>query len=188
MNDFLDNLGKTVNETAKKAMKASGNFLELTKTSLSIKFDEAKRDSFFKEIGKIVYANYKKSPKSVSDEILDFCTCIDEIEGSIKIQKAKAAAIKNKKYCSDCGVILAKSVNYCYSCGAKQPEIITEDDESTEEECCCCPEECCPETEECGCEDAECCEPDCCEGGEAEDCCSDDSCGCGDGDEKGEEV
>ena len=36
MNDFLDNLGKAVNETAKKAIKASGDVVELTKTSLNI--------------------------------------------------------------------------------------------------------------------------------------------------------
>ena len=58
MNDFLDNLSKAVNETAKKAMKVSGDVVELTKTSLNIKFDEIKRESFFKEIGKIVYNSY----------------------------------------------------------------------------------------------------------------------------------
>jgi len=170
MNDFLDNLGKTVNETAKKAMKASGNFLELTKTSVGIKFDEAKRDSFFREIGKIVYGGYKKSPKGFPDDILDLCSCIDEIEAAIKVQKAKAADIKNKKYCSDCGVILAKSVNYCYSCGARQPEIIEEEK---------------PETCGCGCGEPE-PEESCCCGAEAEAeaagaevCCEDDSCGCG---------
>jgi len=161
MNDFLDNLGKTVNETAKKAMKASGNFLELTKTSLGIKFDEAKRDSFFREIGKIVYGGYKKSPNGIPEEILDFCACIDEIEISIRAQKAKAADIKNKKYCSDCGVILLKSVNFCYSCGAKQPAIIEE-----AEECCCCPDAPEAEAEECCCNEGE---------GEPEA----DACGCG---------
>lgn len=171
MNDFLDNLGKTVNETAKKAMKASGNFLELTKTSLSIKFDEAKRDSFFKEIGKIVYSDYKESPEGKSAEILDFCASIDEIESAIKIQKAKAAGIKNKKYCSDCGVILEKSVNYCYFCGAKQPEIAEENE--NDECCCCCHEEPC-------CAADECCEKGEGEGGNEGDdgcCCSDECCG-----------
>ena len=43
MNDFLDNLGKVMNETAKKAIKVSGDVVELTKTSLNIKFDEVKR-------------------------------------------------------------------------------------------------------------------------------------------------
>ena len=142
MNDFLDNLGKVVNETAKKAIKASGDVVELTKTSLNIKFDEVKRESFFKEIGKIVYANYKNSPESASDEILDFCKCIDEIEETINSQKSKAAEIKNKKFCVNCGIILPKSVSYCYSCGTKQPEIIEEEEEDN----CCCggDSDCCP--------------------------------------------
>ncbi|MCL1858665.1 MAG: hypothetical protein FWF92_05470 [Oscillospiraceae bacterium] len=171
MNDFLDNLGKVVNETAKKAIKASGNVVELTKTSLNIKFDEVKRDSFFKEIGKIVYNTYKISPESAVDEILDFCKCIDEIENSIIIQKSKVAAIQNKKYCVDCGVILGRSVNYCYSCGSKQPEIIDED-ESDEDCCCCCSED--AEEAECDCEEEA-------ETSDADDCCcgdSGDSCDC----------
>jgi len=178
MNDFLDNLSKVMNETAKKAIKASGNVVELTKTSLNIKFDEVKRDSFFKEIGQIVYGNYKISPEGASDEILGFCVCIDELEESINSQKAKAAEIKNKKFCVDCGVILAKYVNYCYSCGAKQPEIVEEE----EEECCCyeCGGESEPE-EDCGCgcnEDVDC---GCGGDAETEDCCCGDSCDCGDG-------
>jgi len=143
MNEFLDNLGKVMNETAKKAIRASGDVVELTKTSLNIKFDEVKRESFFKEIGKIIYCNYKDSPASASDDVLDFCRCIEEIENAISAQKAKAADIQNKKFCVNCGVILAKPVNYCYSCGTKQPEII-EEPEIEEESCC-----------DCGCESDE---------------------------------
>ena len=165
MNEFLDNLGKVVNETAKKAFKVSGDVVELTKTSLNIKFDEVKRESFFKEIGKIIYNSYKESPESVTDEILDFCKCLDEIENSINAQKARAAGIKNKKYCVNCGKILDKAVNYCYSCGAKQPEII----EEAEEEICDCG--CGMPVDECDCGDGCCDEP-----AEDEECC----CCCGD--------
>ena len=145
MNDFLDNLGKVMNETAKKAIKASGDVVELTKTSLNIKFDEVKRESFFKEIGKTIYGAYKTSSESVSDEVLEFCKCIDEIEETICAQKSKAAEIKNKKFCVHCGTILPKSVNYCYSCGTRQPEIIEEtEDENCDDDCGC---GCCSEEE-----------------------------------------
>ena len=146
MNDFLDNLGKVMNETAKKAIKVSGDVMELTKTSLNIKFDEIKRESFFKEIGKIIYANYKESPDFVSDDLLDFCKCIDELEISINAQKAKAAQIQNKKYCVNCGKVLGRTVNYCYSCGGKQPEI-PEDEDVAESECCCGEDGCCDVSE-----------------------------------------
>lgn len=168
MNDFWDNLGKAVNEAACKAIKASGDAVELTKASFNIKFDEAKRDNFFKEIGKIVYANYKETPESVNAGVLDFCKCIDEIEATINEQKVKAARIKNKKFCVDCGIQLEKSVNYCYFCGTKQPIIVEE-----EEDCgCCCgesDEKCCDESDE---------KEDCCSSSESADkCCDDDSCG-----------
>ena len=150
MNEFLDNLGKVVNETAKKAIKVSGDVVELTKTSLNIKFDEVKRESYFKEIGKIIYGIYKENPDSASGEILDFCKCIEDIEDSIAEQKTKAAGIKNKKFCVNCGVTLGKTVNYCYSCGEKQPEIPEDEEEA---DCCCC----------CGGDD------DCCNGDEGEE-------------------
>ena len=164
MSDFLNNLGRAASETAKKAMKASGNVVELTKTSLNIKFDEIKRDSFFREIGKRVYCGYKKCPEGATCDILELCACIDEIEHSIKAQKTKAAHIQNKKFCVDCGIVLAKSVRFCYSCGAKQPEIVEEEDCC---DCCCC----CPPEEEDEAEDCCCC--DCEEENEAEE-----SCGC----------
>ena len=176
MNDFLDNLSKVMNETAKKAIKVSGDVVELTKTSLNIKFDEVKRESFFREIGKIIYGNYQNSPDSVGEEILDFCKCIDEIEDSINAQKEKAAGIKNKKYCVNCGKILGRTVNYCYSCGAQQPEIIEEEDEKAEEEECCC----------CSGEAAGCCD-DSAEDDDSDGCCSDGSCGCGEDEDNDEE-
>jgi hypothetical protein len=159
MNDFWDNLGKAVNEAACKAIKASGDAVELTKTSLNIKFDEIKRDSFFKEIGKMVYENYKANPDSTCCEnVKEFCMCIAEIDASIGESKVRAAHLVNKKFCEDCGIKLDKKANFCYSCGAKQPIIIEEE----QEECCCCgkePEACCePETEK------------------AEPCCDGDSC------------
>jgi len=180
MNDFLDNLGKVMNETAKKAIKASGDVLELTKTSLNIKFDEAKRDSMLKEIGKLVYNTYKDSPDSITDDILEFCKCIDEIEESISTQKVKVAGLQNKKYCCDCGLVICKTVNYCHSCGAKQPEI-------PKDECCCgCEDE---DPCDCGCQDGEPC--DCGDDGDdsADSCCCDgDSCSFGDNDSEDDEA
>jgi len=149
MNDFLDSLGKVMNETAKKAIKASGDVVELTKTSLNIKFDEVKRESFFKEIGSIVYDTYKASglPEGVlSDEVLEFCKCIDEIEAAICAQKAKAAEIKKKKFCVNCGQSLYKTFNFCFACGATQPEIPDDEDE----EICTCG---CQDGEPCTCGD-----------------------------------
>ena len=166
MNDFLDNFSKVVNETAKRAIKVSGDVVELTKTSLNIKFDEIKKESFFKEIGKIIYNLYKISPESASDEILDFCKCIDEIEISINSQKSRAAGIKNKKFCVNCGTQLPKSVTYCYICGVKQPEIIEEEES---ENCCCCSSE-----ENSENESKNCCADDCC----ADSDSSSESCEC----------
>jgi len=156
MNDFLDNLGKAVNEVANKAIKASGDAVELTKASLNIKFDEIKRESYFKEIGRLIYTEYKEDAGSVCCEaVLDFCKLIDEIEIDIDVQINKAARIKNKKFCVNCCIQIDKCMNFCHSCGTKQPEpVVTEEKEEEPEETGCC--ECEPVCE-CGCEE----EPEC---------------------------
>jgi len=162
MNDFWDNLGKALNEAACKAVKASGTAVELTKTSVNIKLDEIKRESYFKEIGRIVYEDYKGNPESACAEVSVYCKCIDEIELAIDENKVRAAKLKNKKYCENCGLLLEKIATYCYSCGAKQPVIVEE------EVCDCgCGDE--PESPECCCEDD--CPPD-----DSGNCCDGDSC------------
>jgi len=177
MSDFWDNLGKVLNDAACKAVKASGNAVELTKTSVNIKLDEIKRESYFKEIGKLVYECYIEDPASVCDCVLVYCKCIDEIETAIDENKIKAAELKNKKYCVGCGLLLDRIAAYCYSCGAKQPEIVEEacdcgcGEEAEVPECCCEDEGCCPA------EDVGCCEESesSCET-ESESCCDGDSC------------
>ena len=160
MSEFWDSLSKTMNEMANKAIKFSGDAVELTKASVNIKLDEMKRDGIFKEIGKIVYDNYKLDKESLSgmcacEEVIDFCQYIEEIEEDIAEQIVKAAHIKNKKFCVNCGTMLDKCLKYCYECGSKQPEIVVE-----EENCCCC----------CDCSGSD--------SAEAEDvaCCCDDDC------------
>ena len=139
MSEFWDSLSKTMNEMANKAIKFSGDAVELTKTSVNIKLDEIKRDGIFKEIGKMVYDGYKSTGESLGgvfagEEIIDCCKYIDEIEKNIAEQIVRAAHIKNKKFCVSCGTMLDKCLKYCYECGSKQPEIVIEE----EENCCCC--------------------------------------------------
>ena len=150
MNDFWDVLGKAVNEAANKAIKVSGDAVELTKASLNIKFDEIRREGLFKEIGRIVYTNYKSDPSGICAEITDFCKCIDEIELDIDEQVNKSARIRNKKFCVNCCLQIEKAMQYCYSCGEKQPVIVEEPPKS--EDCC---------NPGCGCEPVCECEPEC---------------------------
>ena len=136
MSDFWDNLGQVLNDAAYRAVKASGNAVELTKITANIKLDDIKRDNLLKEIGRLVYDGYKADPDGACAEIEVFCKCIDEIEVAICEKKAKAAELKNKKYCASCGTLIDKFASYCYSCGAKQPEIAEECCED-EPPCCC---------------------------------------------------
>lgn len=174
MNDFFESITKTVNKTTKKAMKISGNMIELTKSSLNIKFDEAKKENFYKEIGMAVYEKYTKNPQTADEEILGFCQCIDEINETINAQKLTLAKIQKQKFCPACGQKLDKSIVFCFTCGEKQPEIPAEE----EEENCCSGNDCCCNEEKpednCECNDESCeCNDDSCG-------CNDDNCGCND--------
>jgi len=124
MSDFLDNLGKVLNNAACKAVKASGDAVELTKTSVNIKLDEIKCENYFKEIGRVVYEQYKEMPDSASAEALVYCKCIDELEEGICEKRIKAAKLKGKKYCAECEILLDDIASFCYSCGEKQPETV----------------------------------------------------------------
>ena len=159
MNEFFDNLGKVAKDAAKVAMKVSGDAVELTKASVNIKLDEAKRENLYREIGKIIYELYKIDvlvlPGESADAVIDLCKCVDELEKAINDQKVKAAGISNKKFCINCGEKVEKAYKFCYLCGAKQPEIVEECDD---EECCCCDceaddnaseDSCCGDTEDC---------------------------------------
>lgn len=178
MNDFFENITKTVNKTTKKAMKISGNMIELTKTSVNMKFDEAKKENFYKEIGRTVYAKYTQNPQVADEDIIGFCQCIDEINNTLNAQKLALAKIQKQKFCPACGQKLDKAIVFCFTCGEKQPEIPPEEDETDD---CCCNDDCCCGGEEenkadddCGCGDDNC-------GCNDDNCCddNDDDCGCG---------
>ena len=122
MNDFFDSFGKAVNDTAKQAIKVSGEMYEYTKASLNIKFDEVKCDNYFREIGKILYSSYKEDSSAVSGDVRGFCESIDELEESIKEQRKKIAVLKRQKFCTACGHNLAESMTFCPVCGARQDD------------------------------------------------------------------
>lgn len=183
VNEFFDNLSKAAKDAAKRAMKVSGDAVELTKASVNIKLDEAKRDNLYKEIGKSVHELHKKNIETVvgadAAPVVDLCKCIDEIETAINDQKAKTASISNKKFCINCGEKVDKNYIFCYACGAKQPEIIEE-----EEECCCCCESennsdsCCDDSS-CDCNDSSCgCDDSACDCDDATCECDDSACDC----------
>ena len=117
MNEIFDNISKVAKSTAKKAMKVSGDVVELTKTSLNIKVDEIKREGFYKEIGKIIYSGYQSDSSSVDGAVSEFCKCIDELNRSISEQISKSAGIKNQKFCIGCGNKLNIAMLFCPRCG-----------------------------------------------------------------------
>ena len=156
MSDFLDNIGKIAKNTAKTAIKASGDAVELTKTTLNIKFDEVKRESFYKEIGKIIYDRYRENPSMVDGTLLDFCKCVDELNRSISEQRAKTAEIKNKKFCIACGKKLDMEMLFCPACGNVQPVVSKYEWDDEDEDCDCCDDDCdCCDDDDCDCDKSE---------------------------------
>ena len=119
MSDFFDNLGKTVNDTAKKAIKVSNELVEVAGINLNIRLEQNKRGGYYREIGRIMYDAYKKDPSSAGGDIINLCKSVEEAEATIAELKKKAAALRKHRVCDSCGSKVSGSMNYCPACGSK---------------------------------------------------------------------
>ena len=172
--DIINNVSKALNKTAKKAVKVSGSVVDYAKVTVEIKSGQAKIESFYKEIGKAIFKQYKTDQNSVPEDIADYCRCINEIGMSIVELKDKAAELRGIKRCVKCHKNLDLKYEFCPVCGEKQPEPKIEEEVCECEDECCCADEAC----DCGCEDEACdcgCDCDCGD----DDCGCDDECDCG---------
>ena len=115
---FGDNLKKIFSDTAKIAVKKSGEIIESAKTKYT-EFDiQSSIDNLYKDLGKIVYTGYK-SDEDESDTITSLC---DEIEVNI----SELSDLKNKSegfsysiVCPSCSKGCDPKSSFCPYCGEK---------------------------------------------------------------------
>ena len=111
------NIGRKVKDATRTAVKASSDFLEITKINMAIKSDEEKIKDIMFDIGKIVYESYNQG-KTV-DELSGKCDEISILEKDIEEKKLKVIEIKKLKQCKDCKAEIDEGSAYCPYCGKK---------------------------------------------------------------------
>lgn len=167
--DFLDNVSKVLNQTAKKAVKISGDVVDYTKIMVNIRSEQSKIESFYREIGRSIYRKYNTSPSMVPADIGDYCQCITEIHATIAGLRERAAKLRGECTCPNCGSRVGEKFEYCPSCGAKQPK-----EAPPAEEC----------SGDCGCGEGGCCTSSTCTTEEYAGCDCDGECSCDTPDEQ----
>jgi hypothetical protein len=115
---MLENFREKVVGATRSAVKASSEFIEVTKINLTIKSEEDKVKEIMFEIGKIIYENYKEG-KAVEGDLSVKCDNIVESEEKILELKKKIMDIKNLKNCEGCGSEIDTESSYCHKCGKK---------------------------------------------------------------------
>jgi hypothetical protein len=115
---ILDNFRDKVKGATRTAVKASSEFIEVTKINLSIRSEEDKAKEIMFEIGKVIFESYKDG-KVLEAELSIKCDSIVESEGRILEMKNKIMEIKKLKKCEDCGAEVDSESSYCHKCGKK---------------------------------------------------------------------
>jgi len=115
---FGNNLKKIFTDTARIAVKKSGEVIESAKAKYT-EFDiQSSIDNLYMDLGKIVYNGYK-TDEDVSDSITNLC---DEIQSKI----SELSNIKNKTdnfsyyiVCPSCSKGCDPKASFCPYCGEK---------------------------------------------------------------------
>ena len=141
MSDFfanLEDLGKMISKKAGKAVdvvsqkageavdvisKKAEETVEITKIKSQIGTMERNNERDYKDIGKMIYEQYKKG-EAVDDAFIELCEAISEREDSIRKAKEEIAKLKGLEVCPKCEARLEAGVNFCPKCGASLQDAV----------------------------------------------------------------
>lgn len=119
-NDFFENLSKTFTKTADKVAKRTDEFISVQKVKSKKNSLENQMNSTYREIGKIVFAEYAKG-NPLSEDLAKLCEKIKKYQKEIDICKSEIADIKGVKVCDSCGSPIPEEADYCMKCGNPKP-------------------------------------------------------------------
>lgn len=120
MSNF-ENFTKRVAETAKAAVRKSGDIVEVTKLNLNIGTEEDKIKKLYVDMGRMVYELYLNGDE-VSSVLVDNCEKVGNHEKAIQELRQKILQLKNMKACQECGSEIEMDFEYCPRCGGRQEE------------------------------------------------------------------
>lgn len=134
MSDFFDLVknyaAKAKDETAKVAKTIwgkTGEFVDQTKLSMAITDAQRKIDDMYKQIGRLVYGDYKDGDEFAT-EVNECCEKIVSMEEEIASLKNEMSKLKDLVVCR-CGQHNDKNAIYCSRCGEKLLATADEDEQ-----------------------------------------------------------
>ena len=123
MSDFMDTLKdkagkffKSAESVTKTTIKKTSESVNTLKLNYSIKEVENSIDSILKDLGKMIYEEYKNGAE-FTGVYLENCEKIDEYYEEIEILKTKIAETQNKRLCPNCGKYNEADSKFCSDCG-----------------------------------------------------------------------
>jgi Zn finger protein HypA/HybF involved in hydrogenase expression len=114
----FDDIRQKVKDVTRTAVKASSEFLEVTKINMAIKAEEDKIKAITFDIGKSVFDSYSDG-KPVEEGLAEKCSEIALIQKDIEEMQQKVMQIKNVEKCPGCSAEVDKSMVFCPKCGTK---------------------------------------------------------------------
>lgn len=127
------NITNKVTDTAKAAVRKSGDIVEVTKLNLSIGTEEDKIKKTYTELGRMIYESYEEGG-NFSEIVIEYCERIKSYEAAINEMKERINVLKSIKICPSCNTELELYVNFCPICGVKQEKGAQENDEEEQPE------------------------------------------------------
>lgn len=117
----MDKFFSDMKNTARSAVKKSGELLELTKLKMAAADTKSEIQSKFAELGKLIYEAQKLGNED-SEKTEELLQSLDELHETLSEQEAKLSELKKQKACGVCGNICETKAEYCSKCGAKFEE------------------------------------------------------------------
>jgi len=96
MQDFFDDLGKRISETADEVVKRTGEALEVQKIRAQIRTLTRSSERDFMDMGKIIYEKFQEG-EMVDDALIGFCEEIERRDEKIEEYEAEITRIKEEE-------------------------------------------------------------------------------------------
>ncbi len=124
----LENLGRTLSDTAEAVSKKTKEEVEVQKIKSQIRGMERSNERDFQDIGKMIYDKFVKG-EVIDTEFVELCEAIQGREAAIEEATKKIAGLKGLDICPNCKEHVATDVVFCPKCGTKMEEDIIDAEE-----------------------------------------------------------
>lgn len=138
MNEFFENLGKKISETADvvgktaedvfdNVSKKTGEIVEEQKLKAKMRALAKENTNAYQLLGKMVYEEFLAGNYE-NIKYADICRDIEARAEQIIEYRRQVAAVKGFDVCSKCHSNIEPSATYCPNCGTKVDDMVTDAD------------------------------------------------------------